>query len=604
MAQIAIPIALLGGLYILANNDKDKLENFENQDNDLQNKHYNLITNQEGKPKSTVKSESDLNEDEVVHNAKSYLNPNNHKDKYFFQNSYKSQMENEDKNNNHNFELLNGETINVNDFNHNNKVPNFGSRVKGASVDNSVFDTMLDVKQGAGSQFVEKKEIGNLFTPEENMQWANGMPNMSDFYMSRVNASNKVSNIKPWEEERIAPGLNQGYTTQGTGGFNSGMNARDSWMPKNVDDLRVKTNPKESFSLENHQGPANHYNKQFMAKENYGKVEKQLPDTYYNNNPDRWLTTTGLEKGQTNRSIQEMGHVNRTDTTVEYYGNNNSSQGDQGYAPQNFVEGNRNNLPEKPITNAIALNKSNPTTGDYAIKSYKSLPNNRNTTQVEYQGNAYGARSVFSSTLKPIIDILRPSRKENVIGNIRETGNVQQSVAQSHSIFKPYDKTKVTNREIQTTKLDFNHLNYERQSTLYANNNHQSSHTQRTTTSKEFYAPAGGATNGFGAKNYDNVYNQRNNVNKDTTNRLNHGNAKNFNNYENISVKTNETDRNNNRMWVPTNAPKIPHSSNYYGNLNTVPQQYDQNNINERMNPDILTAFKNNPYTQSLSSIA
>ena len=62
MAQIAIPIALLGGLYILANNDKDKLENFENQDNDLQNKDYDLITNQERKPKSRIKSESELNE--------------------------------------------------------------------------------------------------------------------------------------------------------------------------------------------------------------------------------------------------------------------------------------------------------------------------------------------------------------------------------------------------------------------------------------------------------------------------------------------------------------------------------------------------------------
>ena len=112
------------------------------------------------------------------------------------------------------------------------------------------------------------------------------------------------------------------------------------------------------------------------------------------------------------------------------------------------------------------------------------------------------------------------------------------------------------------------------------------------------------ATNGFGAKNYDYVYNQRNNVNKDTTNRLNHGNAKHFNNHENIHIKTNEGDRNNNRMWVPTDAPKIPQSSNHYGNLNTMPQQYDQNNINQRINPDILTAFKNNPYTQSLSSVA
>ena len=132
----------------------------------------------------------------------------------------------------------------------------------------------------------------------------------------------------------------------------------------------------------------------------------------------------------------------------------------------------------------------------------------------------------------------------------------------------------------------------------------QQAHTQRTSTSSHYYAPAGGATNGFGSQNYDYVYNQRNNVNKDTTNRLNHGNAKNFNNYENINIKTNECDRNNNRMWVPTDAPKIPQSSNYYGNLNTMPQQYDENTINQRMAPDILTAFKNNPYTQSLSSIA
>ena len=172
------------------------------------------------------------------------------------------------------------------------KLPNFGSKVKGASVDNSVFDTMLDVKQGAGSQFIEKKELGNFFNPEDNVQWSNGMPNMIEFYMSRVNPSNKASNMKPWEEQRVGPGLNQGYTTEGTGGFNSGMFLVKHMLLENVDDLRVKTNPKQSFTLENHQGPANHYNKQFMTKENYGKLEKQLPDTYYNNSPDRWFTTT------------------------------------------------------------------------------------------------------------------------------------------------------------------------------------------------------------------------------------------------------------------------------------------------------------------------
>ena len=34
------------------------------------------------------------------------------------------------------------------------------------------------------------------------------------------------------------------------------MEARDSWRPKNVDELRTKTNPKVTFGLANLEGPA------------------------------------------------------------------------------------------------------------------------------------------------------------------------------------------------------------------------------------------------------------------------------------------------------------------------------------------------------------
>ena len=40
-----------------------------------------------------------------------------------------------------------------------------------------------------------------------------------------------------------------------------------------------------------------------------------------------------------------------------------------------------------------------------------------------------------------------------------------------------------------------------------------------------------------------------------------------------------------------------------YGKINT-PQYYDQCQGCERISPDILTAFKKNPYTQSLQSWA
>ena len=61
------------------------------------------------------------------------------------------------------------------------------------------------------------------------------------------NLSSKLSNTKPWNEIKVGPGLNKGFSSEGTGGFNSGMESRDKWLPKTVDELRNKTNPKQSF---------------------------------------------------------------------------------------------------------------------------------------------------------------------------------------------------------------------------------------------------------------------------------------------------------------------------------------------------------------------
>ena len=71
------------------------------------------------------------------------------------------------------------------------------------------------------------------------------------------------------------------------------MESRDQWLPKTVDELRVATNPKLEYNLNNLEGPA-----QSVIKNPglIGRVEKQLPDTFYINSQDRWLTTTGGER--------------------------------------------------------------------------------------------------------------------------------------------------------------------------------------------------------------------------------------------------------------------------------------------------------------------
>ena len=57
-------------------------------------------------------------------------------------------------------------------------------------------------------------------------------------------------------------------------------------------------------------------------------------------------------------------------------------------------------------------------------------------------------------------------------------------------------------------------------------------------------------------------------------------------------------------MWVPncSNIAQLPISKEQYGSINSK-QSYSENDINVvRIQPDILNAFKNNPYTQSLES--
>ena len=71
----------------------------------------------------------------------------------------------------------------------------------------------------------------------------------------------------------------------------------------------------------------------------------------------------------------------------------------------------------------------------------------------------------------------------------------------------------------------------------------------------------------------------------------------------NIAISKRDADRNNNRAYAGGATIAGGHSTQTYGQLSGK-QQYDQNFNNERMNPDILTAFKNNPYTQSLNSWA
>ena len=71
----------------------------------------------------------------------------------------------------------------------------------------------------------------------------------------------------------------------------------------------------------------------------------------------------------------------------------------------------------------------------------------------------------------------------------------------------------------------------------------------------------------------------------------------------NISIGRRDADRNNNRAFAGGATIAGGHSTQTYGQLSGK-RVLDQNQMCDRINPDILTAFKKNPYTQSLNSWA
>jgi len=449
MAEIAIPMFALGSMYILANQNQNTSENYENMKT-TKLPEGNLPT---GKPIDPVQNYPVQKMKELGENTSYYLSPNAATDRYYQQEVYEKAVENPNVSANQNkFKSLTGENVQKKDIKFNNMVPFFGAKITGQTFDysNGAAASILDNRAGTGKQWIKKKAQAPLFKPTANMGWSHGAPNMSDFYQSRVNPSRKISNNKPWEEERVGPGLNQGYSAEGMNGFNAGMMARKEWLPKNVDQLRNTTNPKVTYGLANHEGPANSFIKTRGVE---GRVEKQRPDTYYLNTPDRWFTTGGQEKAQTARSEQPMQPVNRPFTTKEYYGTGGGDvNGAEGPRVESVYEPSRKVTlegPDKYPGSAHNLNTSNKMANlnhNYGKSGYKSLPNARSTTGQNKQMGIVGGW--LKAAIAPVMDVLRPSRKENVVGNMRPNGNASGNFGVNQArVWNPADRLKTTIKE-------------------------------------------------------------------------------------------------------------------------------------------------------------
>ena len=605
--ELAIPLIALGGMYIVSNQTPSKSCNSENgkkQKNNQENftsmgAQHNYLPNTNTPPQNFPVS----NINQLVDTVQEYQNPNAATDKYFDQNAYQQRVRNNAPvgQNPQQIYSMTGNYLESEQFKHNNMVPFNGGKVKGNTYDVNIAESVLDNMIGSGSQTIKKIEQAPLFKPEDNMQWAYGAPNNSDFYQSRVNPGMKNNNIKPFDSVMVGPGLDKGYNSvNGTGGYNSGMEARDKWLPYTVDQLRVSTNPKLEYELTNHEGPANSYIKNAASTQTMGRVEKQRPDTFFINSQDRWLTTTGAEKGETLRSIQEMGIVKRNDVVVDYMGPAGAADRKAAYAPENFEKSKRQESMTTGVNHSSAQRRGPSTDADNFLRSHTNYENNRSTVK-QPDGYRSGFGGAIGAVIAPIMDMFRPTRKDETINNVRVYGEPGTAAGSKGPVYNPNDSTTTTIKETTLYAPTFN-INNQKEG-IYVNNAMPGEATQRDTTSCSYIGTSGGAATGFGDMSYSAAYNQHNNDIKSSTvnNRPNQGGTQIFNQQMKLTTIKSDSDRYDGRVNPAISVTPMPPSTETYGSIN-MPQYYNECAGCDRIQPDILNAFRSNPYTHSLTT--
>ena len=141
--------------------------------------------------------------------------------------------------------------------------------------------------------------------------------------------------------------------------------------------------------------------------------------------------------------------------------------------------------------------------------------------------------AAIGAVIAPLMDILRPSLKEEFSNNVRVYGDITSSVSQSY-VINPNDITPTT---IKETTIYSPHFNIGNQTDkIYVNNYTPMDLTQRDTTSYSDLGNIGGLSNQYGDMLYDSAYRQTNNDIKSSSinNRPNQGGTQIFNQEMNV----------------------------------------------------------------------
>jgi hypothetical protein len=324
------------------------------------------------------------------------------------------------------------------EFTHNNQTPFFGSKVRQNTNPDALAPIMERFTGGFDdSIWKNKRETTPLFKPTEQLHHVNGAPNQTDKIYDRYQPGNVRNNERPFEQVLVGPGLGQGYSAEPTGGFQ--QFDRDYYMPRNVDDLRVLTNPKETYEGRVVSGAG------IGQRGQVGQMDKNRADTYFENSADRYFTTTGAEIAQAQRPDYEVKATNRFDTTTEYVGDAVAITNKAPKLDPLVRDTNRQQLEEFGFRNADLDNFGKGEFFDFGKETFDLPPNERDVTADRtYHGNIATATKALTA---PLEDIFKNTRKEYTVQHPRQFGSLNPQFPDKITVKDPNDVARTTIKE-------------------------------------------------------------------------------------------------------------------------------------------------------------
>ena len=292
---------------------------------------------------------------------------------------------------------LTGNDINISDFKHGNMQPFIK---KGVTQNVEQFGLSKNMGYSSDTKNTRKEAIprSNFFRP---------MPAFNDnaidknkFLICRTNLSKVQNNVSPIQSVRVGPGLNRGFTSEGTGGFQQ-ADTVSFVLPKSIEELRPTSNQKSStYTLP--MKPKNNVEQRGIIT----PLNKNRTETAFEQTDENWFKGQSFIKKDTGRPEENIKDTtSKTDSHIDYYGS-------LKYQDE-FISKN----------------------DDYGKNTIIIYDNERNLTQKETPIANFS--SVVKAMVSPITDAIKITMKEYFVDNPRLNGNAAPQLPEKATLYDP-----------------------------------------------------------------------------------------------------------------------------------------------------------------------